>query len=142
MNIYVASSWRNTLQPAIVALLRQAGHEVYDFRNPAPGNHGFDWAEIDPAWQSWSPEQYREALQHPITRQGFALDMQALQSCTACVLVLPSGRSASFEFGYAVGQGKLGAIVMFDACEAELMYQGQPILTTMDELKTWAGSAQ
>lgn len=28
--IYVASSWRNTYQPGVVAALREAGHEVYD----------------------------------------------------------------------------------------------------------------
>ena len=38
MKIYVASSWRNLLQPGIVLALRRCGHEVYDFRNPAPGD--------------------------------------------------------------------------------------------------------
>ena len=32
--IYVASSWRNEYYPEVVAKLREAGHEVYDFRNP------------------------------------------------------------------------------------------------------------
>ena len=31
--IYVASSWRDPYQPEVVAALREAGHEVYDFRN-------------------------------------------------------------------------------------------------------------
>ena len=140
MNLYVASSWRNTLQPSIVALLRQAGHDVYDFRHPAPGNEGFRWEEIDPAWQQWSPQQYREALKHPIARAGYALDMTALRACDACVLVLPSGRSASYEFGWAIGAGKRGAIVMFEACEPELMYLEQPIVTTREELISWAQS--
>ena len=30
--IYVASSWRNTFYPEVVARLREAGHDVYDFR--------------------------------------------------------------------------------------------------------------
>ena len=64
--------------------------------------------------------------------------MAALTLCEVCVLVLPSGRSASFEFGWAVGAGKRGAIVMFEACEPELMYSGQPILTTRQELEVWA----
>lgn len=34
MRIYVASSWRNTHQPEVVAKLRELGHEVYDFREP------------------------------------------------------------------------------------------------------------
>lgn len=30
--VYAASSWRNPYQPEIVQKLRDAGHEVYDFR--------------------------------------------------------------------------------------------------------------
>lgn len=138
MKIYVASSWRNILQPAIVSMLRSAGHEVYDFRNP-PGGTGFGWSKIDPFWQAWTPQQYREALKHPVAQAGFNSDITALRECDACVLVLPSGRSASREFGYALGQGKKGAVVMFDSCEAELMYLGNPIITTTDELFDWAG---
>ena len=138
MKIYVASSWRNILQPAIVVMLRHSGHEVYDFRNPVPGNNGFSWSEIDSDWQNWTPQQYREALEHPVAKRGFDYDMKALRNCDACVLVLPSGRSASFEFGWSIGAGKRGAVVMFEACEPELMYRGNPILTTPDEIFDWA----
>ena len=62
MNIYVASSWRNTLQPLVVALLKHYGHTVYDFRNPAHGNTGFSWSEIDADWQKWSSKQFRWSL--------------------------------------------------------------------------------
>ncbi|MCQ2145827.1 MAG: hypothetical protein MJY72_08790 [Bacteroidales bacterium] len=37
MKIYVASSWRNPHYPAVVAALRDAGFDVYDFRNPGDG---------------------------------------------------------------------------------------------------------
>lgn len=141
MKIYLASSWRNIAQPAFVKVLRDCGHEVYDFRNPAPGNNGFNWREIDPNWQNWTPQQYRQALEHPIAKSGFDYDMNALRECDACVLLLPSGRSASFEFGWAMGAGKKGAVVMFEACEPELMYLGHPILTTPAELFDWAGEA-
>jgi hypothetical protein len=99
MKVYVASSWRNLLQPAIVTVLRRCGHEVYDFRNPAPGNVGFSWREVSPGWENWTPQEYREGLKHPIAQAGFALDMNALRACEACVLVLPSGRSASLVPG-------------------------------------------
>lgn len=137
MKIYVASSWRNLLQPAIVVALRSAGHEVYDFRQPdpaQPSERGFSWAEIDPHWQAWEPKLYREALKHPIAARGYAFDIGALRSCDACVLVLPSGRSASWEFGYAMGQGKRGAVVMLDQAEPELMYREAEIITSMGEL--------
>ena len=139
MKIYVASSWHNLIQPAIVHILRRCGHEVYDFRNPAPGNKGFSWSEIDEKWRDWSPAEYRDALEHPIAKRGFDYDMDALRDCDACVLVLPSGRSASWEFGWALGAGKKGAVVMLEACEPELMYRGNPILTTINELFDWAG---
>lgn len=130
MKIYVASSWRNLIQPAIVVMLRAAGHEVYDFRHPKPGVRGFAWSEIDSDWQRWTPEQYAAALQHPIAADGYRHDIEALRGCDACVLVLPSGRSASWEFGYAMGAGKRGAVVMFEPCEPELMYREAQILTS------------
>jgi hypothetical protein len=134
MKIYVASSWRNQLQPAIVAIIRQAGHEVYDFKNPAPGNNGFSWRGVDPNWENWTPQQYREALVHPVAKAGYECNMTALRECDACVLVLPSGRSASWEFGWAIGAGKQGAVVMLEKFDPELMYLGNPILTTLDEV--------
>jgi hypothetical protein len=134
MRLYVASSWRNLLQPGIVVALRRCGHEVYDFRHPAPGNTGFAWSQIDPDWKTWDAKAYRRALQHPVAVEGYAYDIGALKSCDACVLVLPSGRSASWEFGYAMGQGKRGAVVQFDAIEPELMYREAEIITSMDEL--------
>lgn len=138
MKIYVASSWRNLIQPAVVTILRRCNHEVYDFRNPGPNNTGFGWNQIDPLWEQWSPDQYREALNHPIAKSGFVSDMTALKWCDACLLVLPSGRSASWEFGYALGSGKNGAVLMLEKCEPELMYSGNPILTTLDQLFDWA----
>jgi hypothetical protein len=134
LNIYVASSWRNMLQPAIVLALRACGHDVYDFRSPAPGNDGFRWSEIDPVWENWTPQQYRDALQHPIAKAGYAHDIGALRRCDAVVLVLPSGRSASWEFGYAMGQGKRGSVVQLGNVEPELMYSEAEILSSMHEL--------
>lgn len=138
MEIYVASSWRNILQPAIVTALRLTGHKVYDFRNPAEGDNGFAWSEISPDWEQWSPVEYRDALQTDIAKRGYQSDIEALKRCDSCVLVLPSGRSASWEFGYAIGQGKKSAVVMLKSCEPELMYREAEILTTMDELFDWS----
>jgi nucleoside 2-deoxyribosyltransferase len=135
MRIYVASSWRNAYQPAVVRLLRHLGHEVYDFRNPAPGNAGFAWSAIDPNWQGWMPDEYRKALQHPIAKVGYALDIGAVRWCDTCLLVLPSGRSASWEFGYAMGAGKCGYVYMPEPCEPELMYSDAGIIVSEDELR-------
>lgn len=111
MKIYVASSWRNPWQLGVVTLLREAGHEVYDFREPEPGVRGFAWSDIDPTWKDWRPAAYREALTHEVAEEGFRRDMDALRSCDACVLVLPCGSSAHLELGWAVGAGKRTAVL-------------------------------
>jgi len=132
--IYVASSWRNAHQPKVVAAL-QGIYDVYDFKNPAPGNHGFSWSQIDPDWQSWTPYQYASALGHPIAKAGFACDMEALRGADLCVLVLPSGRSASWEYGHWCGRtGKAGVVYMPEACEPELMYSGSRFAVTLVDL--------
>ncbi len=134
MYIYVASSWRNTLQQGIVQILRNCGHEVYDFKNPEPGNKGFSWSAIDPNWENWTAEEYEAALQHPIAQAGYELDITALKRCDACVLVLPSGRSASWELGYAMGLGRPGYVVQLDKIEPELMYREATIITSVPKL--------
>ena len=138
MRIYVASSWRNVYQPEVVQVLRAEGFETYDFRHPAPGDEGFHWSEIDPAWESWTPEQYRDALQRPLAQVGFAQDRLALQMADVTVLVLPCGRSAHLELGYAAGLGQHTAVLMLESNEAELMYLlVDRVCLTMDELLAW-----
>lgn len=135
--IYVASSWRNPLQPKVVAALRDEGHEVYDFRNPAPGNTGFAWSAIDPEWLKWTPRQFVHHIEHsPIAGDGFRLDRDALNWCDTCVLVLPCGRSAHLEAGYACGQGKDVLFMLHeDKFEPELMYLlGNGFVTNTTEL--------
>lgn len=136
--IYVASSWRNPIQQDIVAALRSAGHEVYDFRNPAPGNKGFAWSDVNPNWLQWTPEQFVTDLYsgHPSVVRGYGYDKAALDWCDTCVLVLPCGRSAHLEAGYAAGQGKLTLFYLHpDKFEPELMYLlGDNCVTTVNDL--------
>ncbi len=122
MKIYVASSWRNQTQPSGVQALRGQGHDVYDFRNPSGRDNGFHWSDIDPEWKSWCMEEYRTFIDHPIAATGFQFDWDAMQWADACVLVMPSGRSAHIEAGYFVGAGKRLAILLSDG-EPELMYK-------------------
>jgi nucleoside 2-deoxyribosyltransferase len=121
--IYLASSWRNTNQPLAIQMLRDEGHEVYDFRNPSPDNTGFSWSEIDTDWLDWTPKYFIEALAHPIAINGFYHDKTALDWCDTCILLLPCGRSAHLEAGYAIGKGKPTLIVLDNnRFEPELMY--------------------
>lgn len=122
IKIYVASSWRNPYQPIVVSMLRWAGFEVYDFKDPAGGT-GFAWSDIDPHWLSWNANQFSEALRHPIAQAGFRSDYGAMAECDACVLVLPCGRSAHVEAGWFAGSRKFTAALLIGQNEPELMYR-------------------
>ena len=136
MKIYVASSWRNPLQPTVVDVLRQAGHEVYDFRNP-PNGTGFAWSEIDPDWQAWRAVDYREMLMHPRAEEGYASDFDAMKWADCCVLVLPCGRSAHLELGWSVGAGKRTIILTRDGEEPELMAKmADAICVSLEEVRS------
>lgn len=137
MKVYVASSWRNPRQIDVVAMFRQAGHEVYDYRHPnveGPGaapDAGFGWEEIGGGWQTWTPRQFIEALEHPIAEEGFSADWSAMQWADAFVLVMPCGRSAHLEAGWAIGAGKPTAVSFEpgEPFEAELMYKMADLIT-------------
>jgi len=120
--IYLASSWRNEFQPAVLGTLRDHGHEVYDFRNPGPGDKGFGWSQIDPNWKSWTTDQFKEALKHPIAQKGHRLDHDAIEWCDTGVLLLPSGSSAHLEIGLIRGAKKPTVVYAPQIREPELMY--------------------
>lgn len=103
MKIYVATSWRNKSCDDTVEFLRKLGHEVYDFRQG-----GFAWEEMGLSRDSkLSAAETAALLEHPRARAGFEQDMAALRACDACVLVLPCGRSAHLEAGWAAGAGRV-----------------------------------
>ncbi len=112
--------------------MRAAGHQVYDFRNPTgPGenpDNGFHWSDIDARWQQWTPEQFVAGLDHPLAETGFNRDFTALAAADAVVLVMPCGRSAHLELGWAAGRNKLTCILLEDG-EPELMYKMVTFLT-------------
>jgi hypothetical protein len=117
MNIYVASSWRNKKQQGVVKLLKNLGHNVYDFRNPE--SH-FKWDMIDTHWQDWTLKQFCCKLEHPLAKKGFQSDFAAMQKADLFVGVQPFGVSASLEMGWAVGAGKK-TILYLAPGEPELM---------------------
>ena len=122
MKLYIASSWRNQYYPETVERLRAAGFDVYDFRNP-PNGDGFKWSMVSEDYMEWTPAEYREQLNNnPLAKQQFKNDVEALESCDACVLVLPCGRSAHTEAGWFAGRGKNVVAYLPEKVEPELMY--------------------
>ena len=137
MKIYVASSWLNKVQPVVISKLKEAGFDVYDFRHPTPDDSGFYWSEIDKDWKYWTSEQFVKCLKHPIAESGYNKDMYALNKSDVVILVMPCGRSAHLEFGYAVGRCKHTAILLCDG-EPELMYKmASMIFTNIPTLLSW-----
>lgn len=121
--IYVASSWRNEHYTEVVERLREAEFNVYDFRNPPSGDPGFKWSNIDPEYMQWTVHRYRYMLTHPLAERQFKNDIKAMESCDACVIVLPCGRSAHTEAGWFAGRGKRVIAYIPEKQEPELMYK-------------------
>lgn len=120
-SVYVASSWKNNYLPGIVHILRRCGLEVYDFREPSPGQKGFSWKEVAPDWENWTPSQWRDALKSSQAMAGFRRDLDAMEKADLCLLVLPSGRSAHLEAGYMAGKGKAVLTLALESSGADLM---------------------
>ena len=140
MKVYVASSWRNPTQKLVVERLRTEGCEVYDFRAPdvqGGTEGGFHWSEIDADWKAWTPEHYREALEHPLAVHGLGRDLAGMEWADACVMVQPCGVSAAMELGYMLGRGKIGLVLLDggDRFEPELMFRlAHHLCLTLDEV--------
>lgn len=188
--VYVASSWRNPIQPDVCARLAALGIEHYDFRNP-PGGTGFSWKQVhkegigakaecehcgheivygiispefsDGYWYhtltagqpcpkmisrttaapkkgtDWEPVgTYLDMIAHPRAIEGFEADFGARQRADTIVMILPCGKSAHLELGWACGAGKRTAILLEDPVEPELMYRMvDHFATTIDDLISW-----
>jgi hypothetical protein len=123
MKIYIASSWRNEFQPKIVRQLRKDKHEVYDFRHPPNGSNRFAWSDIDEKWETWTTDEYIQALNSPVAIRVFKSVFDGMKWADCCVMVLPCGRSANTEAGWMKGAGKLVFVLSPIKQEPELMYK-------------------
>lgn len=151
--VYVASSWRNPIHTAVCAALRSAGIDHYDFKNP-PGGTGFSWKEVRPPnaiSQPGSPisakgtdwetiNDYYEMIEHDRAVEGYQADYGAMELADTFVMVLPCGKSAHLELGWAVGMGKNTAILLEDPVEPELMYRMVDYISpNLFDLLGWLG---
>jgi hypothetical protein len=145
--VYVASSWRCEMQTAVVHVLRAAGIQCYDFKNPEEGT-GFHWSEVMDDSEYYAnmaeTDAYLKALGNPRSIDGFNSDFDAMKRADTFVLVLPCGRSAHLEAGWAIGQGKRTAILLDPDASGlvtpELMYKmADYIAPSMVDLLGWLG---
>ena len=114
MKVYVASSWQNDVYPKVVETLRQAGHDVYDFRRQ--GGSDSNPSEM-------TSDRLLDFLDEPKVRSIFRNDMDALIASDAVVCVLPCGRSAHLELGYGIGAGKRTVLLWHDGDAPDIMHK-------------------
>lgn len=133
MKIYVASSWRTPRHDEVVKALRDAGHSVYNYREPP----AFAWEKVDPGWTSWNIKQYLDALNSKEASSGFWKDFDAMNWASVFVGVEPFGVSASIELGWAAGRGKTTILLANDKeVKPELMLKMITFRTaSLSELK-------
>lgn len=134
MKVYVASSWRTPTHPDVVAALRTAGHDVYDYRD-----EGFEWSDVGMDKVNASYVDMRRVLLDEAVETQFEKDLKALDWADALVLVLPAGRSAHTEFGYMCGrQGDPLTIIIWSPSEPDLLHLlADEIVSTIDEVVIW-----
>ncbi len=134
MTIYVASSWKNPKHPEVVKALREAGHNVYDYRNP--GYIGETWDDIDPAWHDWTVDQCEESLKHSKMGRVFWCDFNVLEESECVVGLIPFGASVGMVLGFALARGKKVILLHTDPKpRPDLMLKMIPNrVTTVDDL--------
>lgn len=117
--IYLIGSLRNPTLHLVARQLREAGFDVFD-----------DWysagPEADDRWRHYEMRRghsFLEALDGLAARHVFAFDELHLKRADAVVLALPAGKSGHLELGWALGQGKLGFVLLDNPDRWDVMYR-------------------
>jgi hypothetical protein len=131
--VYIIGSLRQNTAPEIAKRLRAEGYPVFD-----------DWyaagPHADDAWQQYEREHrehsFQEALAGEAARHIFEFDLHHLSKASIVVLALPAGKSGHLEFGWAMGKGKKGYIVLDGEPERyDVMYLfASAVVKDVDEL--------
>jgi hypothetical protein len=120
MKVYIASSVKNHSKVVWwTHLLRTNGHLVFSFIEQGPNtvNYGLDFPDLKCL-------NVTDFLKHPTVSDAFNRDKFGLQWAETILLLLPAGRSAHLEAGYALGLGKRLYVFQskWPAGDLELMY--------------------
>lgn len=118
-SLYLIGSLRNKKIPEIAKTLRVQSFDVFDAWHAAG-------PEADDHWKEYSEKRgqtYAEALNDYAARHVFEFDKSHLDRCDAAVLVYPAGRSCGIEFGYMIGSGKPGWVLLDSPDRWDVMVQ-------------------
>ena len=127
MKIYLIGSLKNPAIPAIANELRAEGYDVFD-----------DWfaagPDADDHWRDYERQRghsYPEALNGIAATHVFNLDYHHLSQADVAVLVLPAGKSAHLEAGWARGRTKPLYVLLDPTVERyDVMYRFATAVST------------
>lgn len=106
--VYLIGSLKNSRIPEIGNVLRAQGYDVMD-EWFTPGKHA------DENWQKYEKlrgRKYAEALKGRAATNIFLFDRAYLDLADVVVLVMPAGKSAMLELGYARGRKKFAVLFL------------------------------
>lgn len=130
--IYIIGALKNPRIPDVGNLLRAEGYDVMD-EWFTPG----EFADLN--WQEYSRRRgltYVQALKGRAATNIFLFDRSYLDMADIAILVMPAGKSAMLELGYAKGRGKR-AIIFLDGKDPErydIMPNFAEVYSTEEEL--------
>lgn len=130
--IYIGGSLANPMIVQVTKELQDAGIYAFsEWYTPGP--------EADVLWRDYERTlgySYKEALKRPAAVNTFNFDKRNIDECNVFLMVLPCGKSAHMELGYAIGKGKRGFILMPEEPERwDVMYGfAEAVISTTKEL--------
>lgn len=135
ISVYLIGALKNSRIPEIGNLLRNEDYDVMDeWFTPGP--------EADTNWQAYERirgRSYAEALKGRAATNIFFFDRSYIDLSDFVVLVMPAGKSAMLELGYARGRGKK-TFVFLDGAEPDrydiMTKFSDGVFKTADELLT------
>ena len=136
LRVYIATSWKMQSDAlAIASKLREVGFEVDCFCDPSSGRYVFHWTEFVEKEEDLQKYDAKDFIDDLRTDKAFREDKKWLDWADICLLVLPSGKSAHLEAGYAKGRSKkLYIYGDFKKGEFDVMYGFADKLFRWDEM--------
>lgn len=112
MNIYISSSWKNREEVRQLAeSLRNLGHEVYDFTDPACRKTPEIPPEKYPEEFDPTIHKYSEYIRKPEWKQAVMENKKAIEDADFIILLLPCGSDSHADWALGVGMGKWSVVV-------------------------------
>jgi hypothetical protein len=105
--VYIGGSLSNPEIIRITKLIQEEYDAFSSWVTPGP--------DADEHWRDYEKElgySYREALRRPAAQNIFEFDKKHIDAADVFVMVMPCGKSAHLELGYAAGTGKRTIVYM------------------------------